>query len=446
MKLLQLKLSFGRSVDGTMVNKQAHVIVISYDSFSQLDFEKAKHYPNLAKLIENGIYSTQLSSVYPSMTYVVHTTMVTGLYPDKHGIIHNYPFQPFVDYKQQAWHWYRSAIQASTIYDMAKEAGLKTASLMWPVSGGAKTNYNFPEIIALPGENQVTKILKNGSPLFCLNMAIKYGRHLSGAKQPQLDDFTTNMAVDTIKHKKPNLLLCHLIELDDLKHDVGIEHDSLEHVYQEMDQRIGRIVTTVQELGLGDQTSFMVLGDHGQFTIKKRIFLNQYLYEKGWIKDDHISGKKQSPLYFQSSGGAAYLHVDQNNSPNQKEIEELLSALRADFSEEIEAIFNREQLDSFSISPNISYMIEGISGVAFSDAVSETGQLMEDLESQQLLSGDHGYHPDKENYQCGFVLSGPAIKRRGNIGPIKMVDIAPTIANLLGIEFPHRDGSSVSFE
>lgn len=431
---------------GNRVNKKVNLIVISYDSFSQLDFEKAKHYPNLARLIDNGIYSRQLSSVYPSMTYVIHTTMVTGLYPDRHGIIHNYPLQPFVDYKQQAWHWYRSAIQASTIYDMAKTAGLKTASLMWPVSGGAKTDYNFPEIIALPGENQVTKILKNGSPLFCLNMAIKYGRQLSGAKQPELDDFTTNMTVDTVKHKQPNLLLCHLIELDDLKHDVGIEHESLDHVYQAMDQRIGRIVTAVEEAGLSQQTNFMVLGDHGQFTIKKKIFLNQYLYEKGWIKDDHIDQKKQPPLYFQSSGGAAYLHVSHDNPPNQKEIEVLLSALKADFSEDIEEIFDRQQLDSFSISPKIAYMVEAKRGVAFSDALSTSGDLVEDLESQDLLSGDHGYHPDKEAYQCGFVLSGPAVKQRGDIGPIKMVDIAPTMAALLGIDFPSRDGSSISYE
>lgn len=441
-----MRLSCGRRKRVLWLIKKKHVIVISYDSFSQLDFAKAKHYPNLAKLIANGIYSTQLSSVYPSMTYVVHTSMVTGLYPDKHGIIHNYPLQPFIDYKQQAWHWYRSAIESSTIYDMAKEAGLKTASLMWPVTGGAKTDYNFPEVIALPGESQALKILKNGSPLFCLRMAMKYGRQLSGAKQPQLDDFTMNMVVDTIKHKQPDLLLCHFIELDDLKHNVGIEHGSLEHVYKAMDQRIGRIVAAVDEVGLREETTFMVLGDHGQFTIKKKIFLNQYLYEKGWITKQQLLGKIQPPLYFQSTGGAAYLYIDQDTAPNHKEVEELLSALQADFPKEIEKIFHRHELDDFSISPKVSYMIEAVAGIAFSDVVSESGALVEDLGAQNRLSGDHGYHPDKVDYQCGFVLSGPSVKQRGDIGSIKMVDIAPTMAALLGIDFPSRDGRLIPYE
>src|SRR5450756_582145 len=93
-----------------------HLIVISYDAFSEENWERASQYPNLKQLIKNGAYSTKLSSVYPTLTYVVHTTMVTGVYPDQHGIIHNNHFEPFVKEKDLSWYWFRREIKTPTIY------------------------------------------------------------------------------------------------------------------------------------------------------------------------------------------------------------------------------------------------------------------------------------------------------------------------------------------
>ena len=79
-----------------------HVIFISYDAFSEDNWEKAKSLPNLSKLIKKGAYTNKLRSVYPTLTYVIHTTYVTGLYPDKHGISHNNPLQPFIPDKSKS--------------------------------------------------------------------------------------------------------------------------------------------------------------------------------------------------------------------------------------------------------------------------------------------------------------------------------------------------------
>ena len=68
--------------------KAKHLVVLSYDAFSEDNWEKASRLPNLSQLIKNGSYSKELKSVYPTLTYVVHTTMVTGVYPERHGIYH----------------------------------------------------------------------------------------------------------------------------------------------------------------------------------------------------------------------------------------------------------------------------------------------------------------------------------------------------------------------
>ena len=181
--------------------KSNYCIVISYDAFSKDNFESACKQPNLAKLLANGAATDLVKSVYPTLTYVIHSTYVTGAYPNKHGVFHNNPFQPFVPENDQNWHWFREDIKLPTVYEAARKKGLKTAGLLWPVSGKAAIDYNIPEIKAIKNENQALKILKSGSKLFTLSMEMKYGKVRNGISQPELDDFTTLCAVDAIKNK-----------------------------------------------------------------------------------------------------------------------------------------------------------------------------------------------------------------------------------------------------
>ena len=217
-----------------------HVVVVSYDAFSEDHFDQAKQLPNLKKLVTGGVHTTKLKSVNPTMTYVVHSTMVTGVYPDKHGVMHNKPLQPFVEANNQAWHWYRDDLNVPTIYDALKANGLTSAGILWPVTAKSSITYNLPEVVAINGENQALKVLKNGSPLFCLGLELKYGRIREGTSQPYLDDFSTACAVDTIKRKRPNLMLLHLIDLDDTKHAYGTKGQAVDNVIERMDKRLRR--------------------------------------------------------------------------------------------------------------------------------------------------------------------------------------------------------------
>ncbi len=166
-----------------IMNKKKHLIVISYDAFSEDNWGLACKLPHMAELIKKGTYTTKLKSIFPTLTYVAHSTMVTGVYPNRHGIVQNNPFQPFIEEKNQRWFWYRDDIKVPTIYDQAKKQGLVTAGILWPVTGKAGITYNLPEVVAINKENQGLKILKNGSPLFCLRLALKYGKIRKGVGQ-----------------------------------------------------------------------------------------------------------------------------------------------------------------------------------------------------------------------------------------------------------------------
>ncbi|NCB41861.1 MAG: alkaline phosphatase family protein [Clostridia bacterium] len=417
--------------------KIRNVILVSYDAFSEDNWDAAKALPNMAHLIENGTHCTALKSVYPTLTYVVHTTMMTGVYPDRHGIIHNNPLQPFVPEEDQEWYWFRHNIKVPTVYEIIKQKGLTTAGILWPVTGKAKIRYNLPEVKAIGRENQAWKVLKNGSPLFCLDMVRRYGHIRKGIQEPQLDDFSTACAVDTIKRKKPNLLLLHLIDLDEAKHAYGTKAKEVQEAIERMDQRLGQIMQAIADAGMSEQTALIVLGDHGQFDVSKKIRLNNFLQEKGLI--DQTKDKSTWKAYFQSTGGAAYLHLKSPNEETQRSVSNLLQEAANDEAYGIEQIFDRKALNGFHVDPTIAYMVEAKKGYSFSDELAYPTVL--DLLQSKISYATHGYSPEKEGYHCNFVVSGPGIKRKHRLKNMKMVDIAPTIAALFNMEMIATEGS-----
>ena len=113
-----------------------YMVVISFDAVSSEDVEVLKNLPNFKKLIENGSWIKRVDSIYPTLTYPAHTTIVTGKYPSNHGIIDNTVFK--VGDFLPNWYWYRNKIKGDTLYDLARDKGLTTCSLLWPVTGKAK--------------------------------------------------------------------------------------------------------------------------------------------------------------------------------------------------------------------------------------------------------------------------------------------------------------------
>jgi Uncharacterized proteins of the AP superfamily len=94
-----------------------YLYVISFDGLSSLDFEYISSLPNFKRFLAEASYCKNVYSVYPSLTYPAHTTIVTGKYPRNHGIVNNTLLQPYR--KSPDWYWSRKYIKGDTIYDLA---------------------------------------------------------------------------------------------------------------------------------------------------------------------------------------------------------------------------------------------------------------------------------------------------------------------------------------
>lgn len=419
---------------------EKYVVVISYDAFSKDNWEIASQQPHLSKLISNGAWTTNVKSVYPTLTYVIHSSYVTGLYPNKHGVYHNNPFQPFVAEQDQEWHWYRSNIKGRTVYDEVARQGMKAAGILWPVSGKASIQYNIPEIKAIKNENQALKILKNGSPLYSVSMELKYGRYRKGIEQPYLDDYSTMCAVDTIKHKKPNLLLLHLIELDDTKHALGTQGPHIEQAIYRMDKRIGDLMQAVEEAGIKDKTTFIVVGDHGQLDVRYKVHLNRLLKDQGLIYEEKSEMKWRA--YVQGAGGAAYLHIKEGDVEAERLALEILEKAMIEDCYGIENIYTKEDLEDLHVDQALHYMLEAKEGFAFDDAY--VGPILIDLHERGMVYATHGYSPDKPDYTSVLVISGEGVENNFRLGEVEVVDLAPTIASILGLDFSDCDGRALT--
>ena len=203
-----------------MSKKPEYTIVISFDALSALDFDVINRLPNFHKFIAESSYCRKVYSVYPSLTYPAHTTIVTGRYPKNHGIINNTLFQPHRTTPD--WFWYRKYIHGSTLYDKAIDDGLKVAALLWPVTGKSRIQYNMPEIFAnRPWQNQISVSLLSGSPIYQALLNQKFGSFRKGLSQPELDNFVHQCALYTIRKYAPNLMLIHYVDLDSQRHKHG---------------------------------------------------------------------------------------------------------------------------------------------------------------------------------------------------------------------------------
>jgi len=85
--------------------------------------------------------------------------------------------------------------------------------------------------------------MRASSPLFILDMNNKYGKLRNGIRQPELDDFITACAVDTIKNKKPNLTLLHLVDMDSMRHRYGVRSDEAMEALHRLDNHVSQITT-----------------------------------------------------------------------------------------------------------------------------------------------------------------------------------------------------------
>ena len=113
-----------------------HLVVVSFDAMVTEDLYLLKDKSVFSRLLNEGSRVNRIRTIYPSLTYPAHTSMLTGARCGRHGIVNNEPSE--VGNLKCDWYWFHDPVRIPDIHDAAKKAGLVTASVFWPVTGGHK--------------------------------------------------------------------------------------------------------------------------------------------------------------------------------------------------------------------------------------------------------------------------------------------------------------------
>lgn len=419
-----------------------YLIVISLDALKADDLDIIKNLPNFSKLINDGSVIKRVKTIYPSLTYPAHTTIVTGKYPKNHKIINNKPFN--IKHKNIPWYWYRKYINSTTIYDEAKKNNLTVSSIFWPVSARSSIKYNMPEIFTYNKHiSQETISLLSGSFLYQLKMFYKYRKMKDGFKEPELDDFGISVACETIKLYKPNLLMVHLLDLDSNRHVHGTNSVNALNALKRHDERIGLLIKTLKYNNLYSKSSIVILGDHGFQDYQKVISLNTLFKKEGYIKTDENHNILNWSAIAKSCDGSSYIYLKNEDDLTLKSnLYNFLCNLSKDHIYGIEKIFNKDELINLGGDSRASFMIEGCEGFAFTDNVCSSIESIPKPNENESF-GTHGYSPMKSSLDTLFIGFGPGFKSNITIDNGNLIDIAPTLAQVLNIPFPPCDGKSI---
>lgn len=407
-----------------------HVVLISIDGFRP-DFylEEKWPAPNIQEMAKNGARSLGVTGVFPSVTYPSHTTIITGRTPLIHGIYYNAPFEPAG--QTGKWFWESELIQVPTLWDGVRAAGLKSASFIWPVSVNAPIDYNLPEFWSLEeefGRIEPMRKMENPKGLLAemeLNVLGKLNERTFNGDYLNREDRIGEMAGYVLETYKLNLITLHLIATDHFQHMEGRDGPMVRKSLAATDRAIGKIIEAADRAGILDQTTFIITGDHGFVNIHSAISPNIWLVEAGLMENREDRGDWKAA--FHTSGASAFLHLkDKNDTVSLKKVKSILENLPEN-QKKLFRVVGREELDQVGADPNAALALAPIQGISFSS--SSQGAIL-----QPAKGGTHGFFPDFDEIETGFIAWGAGIRENVEIQEMSLTDVAAVVDCLLNLK------------
>jgi predicted AlkP superfamily pyrophosphatase or phosphodiesterase len=432
---------------GLAVRTEARsVVLISVDGMRPDYVTRAEQLglkvPNLRRMMREGVYAEGVTGVVPTVTYPSHTTLITGVWPSKHGIWANTTFDP-EQKNYQGWYWYSEDIKVPTLWDTVNASGLITASVNWPVSVGAPVRYLIPEVWRA-GTADDRKLLRAlSTPGLLANLETELGPYPGSNAELPSDRLRTKFATAIITRYKPNLITVHLLALDHTEHQHGPFSPEANAVLEASDEMVGQLRDAALSADPG--AIICVVSDHGFASGHRRLNLAAAFVSSGLIQPARAKSQfgittveRWEAMPWTSGGSAAIVLKDSHDPALVKKTSELLKQLAADPENGINRIVEQDELLKLGGFPTASFLVDLKPGYQMDFNFS--GPVHRD----SAVGGTHGYLPEHPEMRASFFVAGAGIAHGRNLGVIDMRQIAPTLAKVLGLSLPSAEGKPLA--
>jgi predicted AlkP superfamily pyrophosphatase or phosphodiesterase len=410
-----------------------YVVVISIDGLMPTTYTTAgpARIPALRQLAAGGAWATGVIGVLPSVTYPSHTSMITGVLPAQHGIVDNRIFDP-QDRSRGGWHWYADEIRVPTLPGAVRGRGLRAGAVSWPVTIGMDLDYLVPEY--MPSEHPISLLLLGAlsKPAHLLNAAeIDLDRRLPW---PLTDRDRLDLAIHILRRHRPHLLLLHMFESDSAQHDHGPGSSEAAEAIERLDGYVALLLREAETSGLAGRLNVALVSDHGFLPTTRELHPNTAFREQGWVTVDASGKVSDWRVWFHRSGGSGFVYLrSPDDTALRTEVRNLLQRLAHDPANGIAHIWSAEDLARLGAHPDAAFGIEMRPGFA-------TGSGHARLLTEGAERGNHGFDPSRPELHASLILNGPRVPRVGNLGTVRMTQIAPTLAQWFGVGLsPHAD-------
>jgi predicted AlkP superfamily pyrophosphatase or phosphodiesterase len=389
--------------------------------------------PTLRRLVGEGAFADGVEGVIPTVTYPSHTTLLTGVWPAKHGIFANTLFEP-QRVGERAWYWYADEIRVPTLWDAAAKAGWKTASVSWPVSVGARVDWNIPEFWHTGGPGDARLLRLVSTPGLLAEMETDLGPY-PRTLDVEGDEARAKFATWLLERKRPSLLTLHLIALDHEQHESGPGSAQTVAVLERLDAIVGGLRTTAERVASG-RAWLAIVSDHGFARVEHQLNLVSVLRSAGLVTVQRGRLADWRAMPWIAGGSAAIVLRDPNDETTRAKVGQLLAGLAADPVNGIDRVLDADALHARGGFPPASFLVSLKPGwqmaAGLSGPVVSGGR-----------GGTHGHLPDVAELRASFFVVGPGVPAGRALGLIDMRDIAPTLAARAGLALPSADGKNL---
>ncbi len=373
----------------TLIEGRAPVtILVSIDGF-RADYLKRGVTPNLNALAAKGA-SAAMRPSYPSITFPNHYTLVTGLRPDRNGIVSNrfedpaHPGLTFTMASTEPFWWG----EAEPIWTTAEKAGVHTATMFWP---GSNVDH------------------EGVRPRDWMQYA---------------EDVTSRQRVDAIidwlrrpAASRPKFLTLYFDDVDTAGHRYGPDDKRTDSAVAMVDAQIGRLSTELA--ALGQPANLVIVADHGMAATSPARVIRFY--------------DIASPADYRFIYGGAYAALEATPGHEAALATALLKphahmncARKADLPPPLH----------YGRNPRVPAFI----------CVVEVGWLAIGAppapDKPILAGGAHGYDPATPDMAALFIASGPDVRATGTLAPFDNVNVYPLLARLIGVTARANDGDA----
>src|SRR6202162_2639525 len=431
-----------RAAQSSSAKSIRHVLIVSIDgmkpeSYTEPDAHGLK-VPTLREMVRNGASSDGVQTVMPSVTYPSHTAMVTGVNPGTHGFFTNPAWDP-LNQNSGGYRWYTEDIRVPTLWQLAQQAGLRTALIHWPVTAGAQADLNIPEYwrASIPEDMKLVRALS--TPGIFEKVASQFPSFKTEVPPLELtDSIWTDAACYAIENQKPNLLLLHLAMVDHYEHEKGPFSPEANATTETADAQIARVMASAKKAGIWRETVVVVVSDHRFAPISQEMRPGVLIQQRGLITLDpkgRITDWKATEII---DGGSAYIYVkDPNDDGTRAALHNIFDPLAGAETSGIRRVASLDEIVAMGGDPNAFLALEAADGTSF--AFGYTGE----LKGPSTRGGTHGYFPDRPQMRASMIFYGPSIGA-GKIQNARLIDVAPTVAAWLGLKFDKTDGAALS--